>query len=77
VSTLAYILSVFQECAITGGDIKEVKVTLQNVGLGGGFRLGRKSLLAALRESLKRIGKERVDLYQVLEVMFLQLALIL
>ncbi|KAG0558659.1 hypothetical protein KC19_10G044300 [Ceratodon purpureus] len=36
-----------------------------NFLVGGGFRLGRKSLLAALRESLKRIGKERVDLYQI------------
>lgn len=40
-------------------------LTLQNVSSGGGFRLGRKSLLAALRESLKRMGQERVDLYQV------------
>lgn len=32
---------------------------------GGGFRFGRKSMIAALRESLKRLGKEKVDLYQV------------
>lgn len=36
-----------------------------NFLVGGGFRLGRKSLLAALRESLKRIGKAKVDLYQI------------
>jgi aryl-alcohol dehydrogenase-like predicted oxidoreductase len=42
-------------------------IILQLVSPGGGFRLGRKSLLAALRESLKRMGKEQVDLYQVRE----------
>lgn len=44
---------------------RTIEVKLQNVNSGGGFRLGRKSLLAALRESLKRIGKDKVDLYQV------------
>lgn len=33
--------------------------------IGGGLRLGRKSLLDALRGSLQRLGRERVDLYQV------------
>ncbi|KAL2641236.1 hypothetical protein R1flu_008823 [Riccia fluitans] len=36
-----------------------------NFLVGGGFRLGRKSLLAALKESLKRTGLEQIDLYQI------------
>ncbi|CAM6020949.1 unnamed protein product [Sphagnum balticum] len=36
-----------------------------NFLVGGGFRLGRKSLLSALRASLKRIGQDKVDLYQI------------
>lgn len=36
-----------------------------NFLVGGGLRLGRKSLLDALRGSLQRLGRERVDLYQI------------
>ncbi|OAE21105.1 hypothetical protein AXG93_3661s1300 [Marchantia polymorpha subsp. ruderalis] len=36
-----------------------------NFLVGGGFRLGRESLLAALKESLKRTGREQIDLYQI------------
>jgi len=36
-----------------------------NVLIGGGFRLGRQSILRALRASLERLGLEKVDLYQV------------
>ncbi|KAI5066153.1 hypothetical protein GOP47_0018777 [Adiantum capillus-veneris] len=36
-----------------------------NFLVGGGFRLGRKSLLEALRRSLQRLGRKRVDLYQI------------
>jgi len=43
---------------------------MQLVVSGGGFRLGRKSLLSALRASLKRIGQDKVDLYQVREISF-------
>ena len=32
---------------------------------GGGWRLGRSSMVPALRESLKRMGKDQVDLWQV------------
>lgn len=43
---------------------------MQLVVSGGGFRLGRKSLLSALRASLSRIGQDKVDLYQVTEISF-------
>jgi aryl-alcohol dehydrogenase-like predicted oxidoreductase len=43
---------------------------MQLVVSGGGFRLGRKSLLSALRASLKGIGQDKVDLYQVTEISF-------
>ncbi|KAH7289218.1 hypothetical protein KP509_31G064100 [Ceratopteris richardii] len=36
-----------------------------NFLVGGGLRIGRKSLLDALRASLKRLGRKRVDLYQI------------
>ncbi|MCO5558933.1 hypothetical protein L7F22_012524 [Adiantum nelumboides] len=36
-----------------------------NFLVGGGFRLGRKSLLDALQRSLQRLGRTRVDLYQI------------
>ncbi|KAK9805143.1 hypothetical protein WJX72_001699 [[Myrmecia] bisecta] len=36
-----------------------------NALVGGGFRLGRQSMIAALRASLARLGTDRVDLYQV------------
>ncbi|KAJ7526319.1 hypothetical protein O6H91_16G001800 [Diphasiastrum complanatum] len=36
-----------------------------NFLVGGGFRLGRKSLLDALTASLKRLGKSKIDLYQI------------
>jgi aryl-alcohol dehydrogenase-like predicted oxidoreductase len=36
-----------------------------NVLIGGGFRLGRQSMLAALRASLERMKVDSVDLYQV------------
>ncbi|GAQ88961.1 hypothetical protein KFL_004740010 [Klebsormidium nitens] len=36
-----------------------------NLLVGGGFRFGRKSMIAALKESLKRLGKDKVDLYQI------------
>lgn len=36
-----------------------------NFIVGGGLRLGRKSLLDALRGSLQRLGRKRVDLYQI------------
>ena len=36
-----------------------------NALVGGGFRLGRKSLIDALRASLKRLNRQQVDLYQV------------
>ncbi|KAL3698911.1 hypothetical protein R1sor_012987 [Riccia sorocarpa] len=36
-----------------------------NFLVGGGFRLGRKSLLSALKASLKRTGLEQFDLYQI------------
>ncbi|KAJ7526322.1 hypothetical protein O6H91_16G001800 [Diphasiastrum complanatum] len=38
-----------------------------NFLVGGGFRLGRKSLLDALTASLKRLGKSKIDLYQMEE----------
>lgn len=36
-----------------------------NFLVGGGFRLGRQSMIAALRASLKRLGREKLDLYQI------------
>ncbi|MCO5568347.1 hypothetical protein L7F22_022046 [Adiantum nelumboides] len=36
-----------------------------NFLVGGGFRLGRKSLLDALQRSLQRLGRTRADLYQI------------
>lgn len=33
---------------------------------GGGMRMGRESLVKALRASLQRLGREQLDLYQVL-----------
>lgn len=37
-----------------------------NVLIGGGFRLGRPAMLAALRASLDRLGVEQLDLWQVM-----------
>ena len=36
-----------------------------NVLVGGGFRLGRQSMIDALRASLKRMDRDKIDLYQV------------
>jgi len=36
-----------------------------NVLIGGGFRLGRPAMLAALRASLDRLGVEQLDLWQI------------
>eukprot|EP00897_Mesotaenium_endlicherianum_P009402 jgi/Mesen1/8490/ME000480S07842 len=36
-----------------------------NFLVGGGFRLGRQSLIAALRASLERMGRDKIDLYQI------------
>lgn len=36
-----------------------------NFLIGGGFRLGRKSILESLKASLQRLGVSKVDLYQV------------
>lgn len=59
--------------AANASDAKELPVIASkfftipwsNFLVGGGFRLGRKSLLDALRRSLQRLGRERVDLYQI------------
>ena len=37
-----------------------------NALVGGGFRLGRQSMIAALRASLKRMNRDKIDLYQVI-----------
>jgi aryl-alcohol dehydrogenase-like predicted oxidoreductase len=36
-----------------------------NLLIGGGFRLGRKSMLDALRATLQRLGTDRLDLWQI------------
>ena len=36
-----------------------------NLLVGGGFRLGRRSMIDALRASLKRMDRDKIDLYQV------------
>lgn len=36
-----------------------------NFLVGGGFRLGRQSMIKALRASLERLGQQKTDLYQV------------
>lgn len=36
-----------------------------NVLVGGGFRLGRQSMINALRASLKRMDRQQIDLWQV------------
>lgn len=36
-----------------------------NFLVGGGFRLGRQSMIKALRASLQRLGQDKIDLYQV------------
>jgi len=36
-----------------------------NILVGGGFRLGRRSMIDALRASLKRMDRDKIDLYQV------------
>jgi hypothetical protein len=36
-----------------------------NLLVGGGFRLGRRSMMDALRASLKRMDRDKIDLYQV------------
>lgn len=36
-----------------------------NVLVGGGFRLGRQSMISALKASLKRMDRQQVDLWQV------------
>ena len=36
-----------------------------NLLVGGGFRLGRRSMIDALRASLKRMNRDKIDLYQV------------
>jgi len=36
-----------------------------NLLVGGGFRFGRRSMIDALRASLKRMDRDKIDLYQV------------
>ena len=36
-----------------------------NVLVGGGFRLGRQSMINALKASLKRMDRQQIDLWQV------------
>lgn len=36
-----------------------------NLLVGGGFRLGRRSMIDALRASLKRMNRDKIDLYQI------------
>ncbi|CAM6127733.1 unnamed protein product [Calypogeia fissa] len=59
--------------AVQGGDdqlspviaSKFFTIPWTNFLVGGGFRLTRKSLLEALKESLKRLDKKQIDLYQI------------
>lgn len=46
-----------------------------NVLVGGGFRLGRQSMLNALRASLKRMDRPQIDLWQVSPKLWQVLAL--